>query len=26
LNLQRRAHIQMARSLANSVLFVGKIH
>jgi hypothetical protein len=26
LNLQRRAHIQIARSLANSVLFVGKIH
>ena len=26
LNLQRRAHIQITRSLANSVLFVGKIH
>jgi hypothetical protein len=26
LNLQRRAHIQIARGLANSVLFVGKIH
>ena len=26
LNLQRRAHIQVARSLANGLLFVGKIH
>ena len=26
LNLQRRAHIQIAPSLANGVLFVGKIH
>ena len=26
LNLQRRAHIQITRSLANGVLFVGKIH
>ena len=26
LNLQRRAHIQIARSLANSDLFVGKVH
>ena len=26
LNLQRRAHIQIARGLANSLLFVGKIH
>jgi hypothetical protein len=26
LNLQRRAHIQITGGLANSVLFVGKIH
>ena len=26
LNLQRRAHVQITRGLANSVLFVGKIH
>ena len=26
LNLQRRAHIQITHGLANSVLFVGKIH